>query len=65
MTSKIIEITVSPKGETKVETKGFTGGSCRDASRLIEQALGEKSAEQMTPEFYQQASIQNASQVKS
>lgn len=53
MMSKTIEITVSPTGETKVETKGFTGGSCREASRLIEQALGEKTAEQMTGEFYQ------------
>ena len=53
MTSlKTIEIIVSPTGDTKVETKGFTGGSCRDASRLIEQALGEKSGEQMTGEFY-------------
>ena len=51
---KTIEILVSPKGETKVETKGFTGGSCREASKLIEQALGEKSAEQMTAEFYRQ-----------
>ena len=37
---KIIEITVSPRGETKVETRGFTGGACREASRFIEQALG-------------------------
>ena len=51
--TKTIEITVSPQGETKVETKGFTGGSCREASRLIEQALGEKSTEQMTAESYQ------------
>jgi hypothetical protein len=51
--TKTIEITITPKGETKVETKGFTGGSCREASRLIEQALGEKAGEQMTAEFYQ------------
>ena len=63
MTSpKTIEITISPAGETKVETKGFTGGSCRDASRLIEQALGKKSAEQMTAEFYQQAGVQQHDQ---
>ena len=59
---KTIEITVSPTGETKVETKGFTGGSCREASRLIEQALGLKSAEQMTAEFYQQPPIQETQQ---
>ena len=52
-TSQTIEITVSPTGDISVQTKGFTGSSCRDASRFIEQALGEKSAEQLTPEFYQ------------
>ncbi len=50
---KTIEITVGPKGETKVETRGFTGGECRDASRFVEQALGTRSAETLTAEFYQ------------
>ena len=50
---KTIEITVSPKGETKVETRGFTGGECRDASRFVEQALGVRTAETLTAEFYQ------------
>ena len=52
--SKTIEITITPTGETKVETKGFTGGECRDASKFIEQALGQRTAEQLTAEFYQQ-----------
>ena|ERR1035437_10051542 len=56
---KIIEITVSPKGETIVQTKGFAGSSCQEASKLIEQALGTKSSEQMTPEFYQQQTERN------
>ncbi len=50
---KVIEITISPTGETKVETKGFSGGECRDASRFVEQALGQRTAEQLTGEFYQ------------
>ena len=37
---KTIEITVSPKGETKVETKGFLGSDCQAATRSIEAALG-------------------------
>ena len=52
-TTRIIEITVSPKGETTVQTRGFVGPSCREASRFIEQALGEKSAETLTAEFHQ------------
>ena len=50
---KSIEIVVSVKGETTVQTKGFTGASCQEASKFIEQALGNKTAEQKTPEFYQ------------
>ena len=51
--NKTIEITIGPKGETKVETKGFAGSECRDASRFVEQALGQRTAEQLTGEFYQ------------
>ena len=51
--NQTIEIIVSPKGETTVQTKGFAGASCKDASKFIEQALGEKIDEKMTAEFYQ------------
>jgi hypothetical protein len=50
---KVIEITVSPAGETRVETKGFTGNECREASRFVERALGRRTAESLTAEFYQ------------
>ena len=50
---KTIEITVSPTGQTKVETRGFTGGECREASRFIEQALGACTAETLTAEYHQ------------
>jgi hypothetical protein len=50
---KLIEVTVSPAGETTVQTKGFTGAECRDASRFVERALGARTAEALTQEFYQ------------
>ena len=50
---KTIEIIVTPTGETRLETKGFAGAECRDASRLLEKALGTVSAEKPTAEFYQ------------
>jgi Protein of unknown function (DUF2997) len=50
--NKTIEIIVSPKGETKIETKGFSGAECRLASQFVEVALGQRTAEQMTGEFY-------------
>ena len=49
-----IEVTISPNGQTRVETKGFRGSTCREASRFLEQALGAKKTEQLTGEFYQQ-----------
>jgi hypothetical protein len=51
--TKIIEIIVSPTGQTKIETKGFSGFSCRDASRFLEEALGQRTGEQLTTEFHQ------------
>lgn len=53
--TQTIEITIYPTGETKIETKGFEGSSCRDASQLLETALGAKLEERLTPEFYQDA----------
>jgi hypothetical protein len=55
-----IEITIGPKGETTIETRGFTGGACRDASRLLELALGRRTAEQLTAEYHQQRAVDQA-----
>ena len=38
--SRIIEVVVSPKGETTVQTKGYVAGDCLQASKFLEQALG-------------------------
>jgi hypothetical protein len=56
--TKIIEIIVSTKGETTVTTKGFSGASCRDASRALEEALGQRSGEQLTAEFHQAQGVE-------
>ena len=53
---KIIRVIVGPRGETRIETKGFSGPECREASRFIEQALGQPVSEQLTAEFYQSQS---------
>jgi Protein of unknown function (DUF2997) len=51
---KTIEITVAPTGHTSVETKGFSGAECRQASEFIEKALGQRTGERLTGEFYAQ-----------
>jgi hypothetical protein len=58
MTSRTIELIVSPQGETRIETKGFAGASCQAASRFLEQALGARADEQLTAEFYQPEVVQ-------
>jgi hypothetical protein len=56
--SKTIEIIVSPKGETTVTTKGFAGSSCKEASKFIEQALGQQTSERLTAEFHQAQQVE-------
>lgn len=63
--TKIIEIVVSPAGELTVTTKGFGGASCREASKFVEQALGQRLDERFTGELHQAANIEQASQVHS
>ena len=60
--NKTIEITVSPTGQTSVQTKGFVGGECRDASRFVEEALGQRVRETLTAEFHQVTQQQQAVQ---
>ena len=50
---RIIEVTVSPQGETTVQTKGYTGGDCLQASKFLEDALGVVSADRKTADCYQ------------
>lgn len=46
---------MAPNGQAHVETKGFTGSECRQASEFIERALGSKTGETLKAEFYQAA----------
>ena len=59
MTTQIIEVVISPQGEARVETNGFTGSSCRQASQFLEQALGATASEKLTAEFYQPETAPN------
>jgi hypothetical protein len=56
MSEKKIEITVTPEGSVSIKTSGFTGSSCKDATRDIERALGVAGRETLLPEFYNQTS---------
>ncbi len=49
---RTIELVVSPTGETRLETKGFTGDSCREASAFLEATLGAKESDHPTAEAF-------------
>jgi hypothetical protein len=50
--SPVIEVLVSPTGETKLETRGFAGAACQQATKALEAALGLKQSETLTAEFH-------------
>jgi Protein of unknown function (DUF2997) len=52
---RLIEVTVSPQGEATVQTRGYAGADCLQASKFLEHALGVATADRKTAEFYQAA----------
>ena len=50
--ARIIEVTVSPTGEATVQTKGYAGADCLQASKFLEQALDVATADHKTAEYY-------------
>jgi hypothetical protein len=49
---RLIEVTVSPTGATTVQTRGYAGANCQQASKFLEEALGVVATEHKTAEFY-------------
>jgi len=49
---RILEVVVSPTGETTVQTKGYVGAECQQASRWLEQVLGLAETERKTAEYF-------------
>ena len=60
--ARLIEVTVSPQGETTIQTKGYAGADCLQASRFLEQALGVAASDSKTSEFYQTKQIEQQAQ---
>lgn len=50
---KTINIIFSTDGQSRIETHGFTGSRCKDATRFLEAALGKVSSEKLTAEYHQ------------
>ena len=50
--NKTITIIVAPDGKTKIETHGYTGSTCREASRFLEDAIGVGIIERLKTEYF-------------
>jgi len=50
--NKTITIIVAPDGKTKIETHGYTGPDCRDATRFLEGTIGIGTVERLKAEYF-------------
>jgi hypothetical protein len=57
---RIIEVTVSPRGETTIQTRGYSGGDCLQSSKFLEQALGTSIADRKSAEYYNTQAVEQA-----
>lgn len=50
---KQIIIDITDEGEVKIETRGFHGQACIAESQFLKDVLGQETARQLTPAYYQ------------
>lgn len=55
--ARIIEVLVASNGTTTIQTKGYSGSECLQASKALEQALGLTVNDHPTSEFYQSTTV--------
>lgn len=52
MAKKII-VEIGNDGEVRLETRGFSGPVCLEVSQFLKDLLGEETARQLVPVYYQ------------
>jgi hypothetical protein len=52
-----ITMTFNKQGNVTIDTEGFTGSRCQDATAAVEAALGMKKSETMKDEYYQTVEV--------
>ena len=60
---KTIEIIINTSGRLTINAAGFSGTDCEKATAFLEQALGQLTAKQCKPEFYQRNKTTNQQKV--
>jgi len=56
---RTLEIMITPEGKTLIQTQGFFGASCRQTSKFLEEALGQRVSESLTAEYYRSEPTEN------
>ena len=56
---KEVIVIVTPDGQSRIETQGFQGAECQQASEFLKRALGVAGQEQLKPEYFRQANQEN------
>lgn len=54
-----IDVWISPEGAITVHAKGYTGNSCEEATRFLEEELGTIGRRQRTRDWYRRNRNQN------
>lgn len=57
-----IEVWVSPEGAITIDAKGFTGSSCEEATRFLEEELGSVGRRQRSRDYYRKNDNRNSNQ---
>lgn len=65
MSKRTIEIVIAPGGGISIDAIGFKGADCEQATKFLEQALGQVTTKRHTPEYTQRARNQSQQRVGS
>jgi hypothetical protein len=57
-----IDVWISPEGAITIDAVGYTGSSCEEATRFLEQALGTVGRRQRGRDYYRKNRNQNTNQ---
>jgi hypothetical protein len=55
---------IKPTGEVEIETKGYRGRSCLEATKDLETALGKVGERELKPEFRQEENVASRHQAR-
>ena len=57
-----IEVRISPEGAITIDAQGYTGSTCEEATRFLEEALGTIGRRQRTRDWYRRHRRQTQTQ---